>query len=101
MCAATGKLPGQAGSLIHFASAPKDLELHEWVQPSSWPCRHGSCPEGKYSVGDVFFAEVAVFRMICRNAGELFRVEVGERMTCDVDVSAYNELARLLLASSS
>lgn len=108
LCAAKGLLPGQGGKLLHFATAPKDLDIAEWEHPSiasagirpaaagvprsahtklpptdavpnhslplrttsyrslplvvaSWPCQRG-CPAGKYSVGDVFFAEVAVFR---------------------------------------
>lgn len=100
MCAAQGRLPGQDGAKLHFATAPRGLTMAEWEHPTSWPCEGAKpCPDGKYAVGDVFFAEVAVFRTVCRNADELFRVGVGELMTCDVDVTAYHRLAARLMSS--
>ena len=99
LCAATGKLPGQdSRRSLRFASAPKTLTIQEWEQPTSWPCEHG-CPEGKYSVGDVFYTELAVYRTICKNAGELFRLDVGAAMTCELDVDAYWDLVESLLSS--
>ena len=99
LCTATGKLPGQpADGLFRFATAPSSLTLREWERPTSWPCER-SCPAGKYAVGDVYFAELAILRKICRNAGALFRVDVGETMRCQVDVAAYHELVAQLLAS--
>ena len=34
LCAAKGLLPGQGGKLLHFATAPKDLDASEWEHPS-------------------------------------------------------------------
>lgn len=101
VCAATGKLPGQAGQgMVRFATAPNALTEAEWSHPTSWPCDGGRpCPAGKYAVGDVFFAEVAVYRYICRHAEQLFTVGVGEVMTCDVDEKAFRALAVRLMAS--
>ena len=42
MCALTGKLPGQGSRSISFATAPRDLELSWWSDPSShptYPCK--------------------------------------------------------------
>jgi len=97
LCAVQGRLPGQAGRLLHFATAPKELQLHEWEHPTSWPCENGRCPTGKYSVGDVFFAEIAVFRWICRNTATLFQVDSGVMMECDMDMSAFHHLKDRLL----
>ena len=47
----------------------------------------------------VFFAELAVFRSICRNADDLFRVSVGEDVECILDKDAYSRLVSRLLAS--
>lgn len=100
LCAARGKLPGQQGRGIMFATAPKALSIEEWRVPNSWPCHHG-CPQGKYSVGDVYYAELVVYRQICRSAPQLFEVGRGEEMQCDVDSEAFAELAELLMRSSS
>lgn len=94
-CAALGKLPGQGGKVIRFATAPKALELKEWEHPNSWPC-YGDCSAGVYAVGDVFFAEIAVFSHLCRNAGELLQLERGETFACDFDPAQYHLLARHL-----
>ena len=37
MCAINGKLPGQDGRKISFASAPKDVQLAWWNDPSTHP----------------------------------------------------------------
>ena len=48
----------------------------------------------RFSVGDVFFAELFVAYSICVNGADLFLLEAGELFTCDLgDGSAYNELA--------
>ena len=99
LCAATGKLPGQRGKTLRFATAPRELTLSEWGQPTSWPCESGRCPNGKFAVGDVFYAEIAVYRAICANAGDLFSVRVGEALECDVNVAAFDRLAERLMAT--
>jgi hypothetical protein len=99
MCAVTGKLPGQDGRTFRFATPPKDLTIKEWQHPTSWPCQGDSCPEGRYAVGDVYFAELAVLRKICKNADQLFKVGIGERMTCDLNEDNYRRLAARLMAA--
>ena len=99
LCAATGKLPGQRGKSLRFATAPRQLTLSEWERPTSWPCEGGRCPNGKFAVGDVFYVEIAVYRAICANAGDLFGVGVGEPLECDVDAAAFDRLAERLMAT--
>ena len=76
LCALNGKLPGQEGTKVSFASAPKDVELVWFTDPSTHPT---FTPRWDgYSLGDVFFAELCVTFTLCANRGDLFRLEVGE-----------------------
>ena len=61
--------------------------------------RQQPCPPGKYAVGDVYFAELAVYRYICSNADELFKVGEGELTRCDVDERAYHDFAERMMRS--
>ena len=89
VCAALGRLPLQGRSL-RFATAPKAL-TRRMVPPHQLAVRGTkSCPEGRFAVGDVFFAELAVFRAICENANELFVVERGQLTACLIDEEAYH-----------
>ena len=100
LCAATGRLPGQDGAKLHFVTAPKAMRIEEWRRPTSWPCDNGEpCPPGKYAVGDVYFAELAVYRYICSNADELFKVGEGELIRCEVDERAYHDFAERMMRS--
>ena len=100
MCAATGRLPGQDGARLRFATSPRTLTLREWQHPTSWPCEGAKpCPPGQYAVGDVFYAEIAVFRALCRNANQLFEVDRGQLMTCNLDAKAFGEFTQTLMAS--
>ena len=88
-----GKLPGQDGSKLHFATAPRELDIRTWRRPDSWPCdEHGTCPKGKFAVGDVFFAEVCIMDRLCKNGPSLFDLQTGESFMCDFDLTAYHEL---------
>ena len=99
MCAISGLLPGQpAQKQIHFATAPNALTLTQWYEPDSWPCVDGSCPEGKFAVGDVFFVEVCLISRLCRNGADLFSLAVGETMVCDFDPLGFDRLATQLQA---
>lgn len=98
VCAITGKLPGQDGQLLRFANDPKQLQLDEWEHPNSWPCKDGQCPTDRYSVGDVFFAELAIFRWLCRNAGTLLEVDRGRTTICALDPDAFRSLVQHLMA---
>lgn len=99
LCAAKGLLPGQQGRGIAFSTAPKTLSIGEWHNPTTWPCQQG-CPPSHYSVGDVYFAEIAVYNQICRGAAQLFEVGRGEEMQCDVDEVRFHDLANRLIRSS-
>ena len=100
VCAAQGRLPGQGGAQIRFATAPKDLSIDEWRHPTSWPCEGGKpCPKGKYAVGDVFYVEIAVYRAICRSSSELFQVSVGDLVSCEVDEAAFRRFVARLMQS--
>eukprot|EP00966_Prymnesium_polylepis_P314007 7256242-Prymnesium_polylepis.1 len=51
----------------------------------------------RYAVSDVFFGEVCVLSLICRNAEQLFSVERGDRFVCDFNEAGFGELANALL----
>lgn len=96
MCALQGKLPGQDGDTrVAFATAPRALLREWWDNPSSHPT-WGCCGPNKFSVGDVYFAEVAVTYSVCRNRAVMFSLDEGEFFRCDLDVEAYEHLAMLL-----
>ena len=59
----------------------------------------GPCRQGEYGSDEVYYAEIAIFRAICANAGDLFTVGPGESFRCDVDVDAFNRFAARLMAT--
>mmetsp|Transcript_3848 Transcript_3848/g.8094 ORF Transcript_3848/g.8094 Transcript_3848/m.8094 type:complete len:91 (+) Transcript_3848:2-274(+) len=73
--------------------------MDTWYNPTSWPCADGECPEGKYSVGDVFFAEICVLNQICTNGDELFHLDKGQPFNCHLSRSAYDSFAQNLQQS--
>ena len=97
LCAVTGKLPGQAGRSIQFATAPGQLEEKEWLNPSSYPCDDGHSCENRYTVGDVFFAEACMLQQMCRNRAELFRIRPGVTFQCDFDEDGFVDFTRDML----
>ena len=97
MCALNGKLPGQDGRKVSFASAPKDVQLQWWTDPSTHPT-YTPRWDG-YSLGDVFFAELCVTYALCRNRARLFELEVGETMECDLDHEGFGHLVDKFLSS--
>jgi len=103
MCALTGKLPGQGSSRISFATAPKSMQLQWWTDPGAtrptYPCEGSWCDPNGYTVGDVFFAEMAISTTLCRNRAQLYRLRVGEFFVCDLDEDSYYNWAKVLLAS--
>ena len=92
MCALHGRLPGQDGIKISFASAPKDLEPIWWNYPGTHPTY--TPVHGGYALGDVFFAEMAVTFSLCSNRGALFRLEVGETFECNFYTAGWERLSR-------
>jgi len=101
VCSAKGLLPGQASKKIVFAKAPKDLDPHpRGGRPvgrcGGWrPRGTGSC-EGGYATDSVFFLEVCLFHMLCRNSDELWVLERGDEFVCDFSDEAFGELQNLL-----
>jgi hypothetical protein len=96
-CATRGRLPGQRGRELHFASAPRDLDWAGYEDAgrtgSWWMEPHWQT----FAVSDVFFAEVAMLNLLCANSQDLFGVGVGDTFTCDVDPEGLPELRRLLV----
>uniref|UniRef100_A0A7S3W3A8 Uncharacterized protein n=2 Tax=Emiliania huxleyi TaxID=2903 RepID=A0A7S3W3A8_EMIHU len=92
VCAGKGRLPGQGGRAMHFATPPSKLDTRTWITPISYPCEHGGCGVGelKYAVGDVYFAELCLLNRFCRNGGQLFAIDgPREAFECDFDEEAY------------
>lgn len=95
MCALQGKLPNQGDNLVAFATAPRSLRVEWWTDPKTHPT-FGCCDDNKFSVGDVFIAEVFVTYAICRNRVDLFGLGEGELFRCDLDLESWRHLVRLL-----
>ena len=96
LCALQGKLPGQGTTQIAFATAPKELRLEWWEKPSThptYPCNGRFCDPSGFTVGDVFFAEVAVAYALCKNRASLLRLAAGVFFECTLDEAAFHELA--------
>jgi hypothetical protein len=100
LCALQGKLPGQGGKAIAFATRPRDVQLEWWANPSthpSYPCQQGGwCDPGAFTVGDVFFAEIMVAYKICSNGARLLELEIDEPFYCQLDRDRYLKLANRL-----
>lgn len=99
LCALRGKLPGQDGRKISFAAVPKDIPLEWWkdperTHPTYKPKRNG------YALGDVFFAELCVTNTLCKNRGELYHLEVGQTMECDMDKAGFDHLVDMFMTRS-
>jgi len=90
MCALTGKLPHQDGRKVSFATAPRDLQLEWWTDPSKHPT-YTPVWDG-FALGDVYFAEVAVIFLVCANRAQLFELEVGETFVCEMDHDSFDLL---------
>ena len=89
VCAAKGKLPGQRSQgALEFATAPPSLMLFEWREPESYPCDGGKKCAGRYTVGDVFFAEACLFVRLCKNGRAVFD---GAAADCDFDEAGFAE----------
>jgi len=103
MCALTGKLPGQGSSRISFATAPRDLKPEWWTNPGgthpTYPCRGNWCDPNGFTVGDVYFAELAITTTLCRNREELYALDVGEFWECDLDETAWRSFTSRLMNS--
>ena len=54
------------------------------------------CPPHAYSNDDIFFLEVCVYALICRNHDELFRVQAEAWFHCEVSDAGWRQLQRYL-----
>ena len=99
LCALQGLLPGQGGKRVSFATAPRELKLEWWMEPSThptFPCRDGWCDPDGFTVGDVYFSEVAVVYKVCANRASLFALAAGDFFECQLDRAAFDQLASML-----
>ena len=96
MCAINGKLPGQDRRKVSFASAPKDVQVIWWKDPSTHPT-YSPRWDG-YTLGDVFFAELAVTYALCANRARIFELEVGETFECVKDENGFRHLVEMFLS---
>lgn len=88
LCAAQGKLPGQASGTIVFAEAPGSLDFGSLLPLG----RHHT-----YSSNLVFYLEVCFYSRICANGHELFKLQVGQPWRCDLDEAAFWELSGVIV----
>jgi len=101
VCAAQGRIPGQGGTAIIFAKAPKTLDYSPQSERlgmcTGWSARgYSLCKKDGYATDSIFFLEVCLFNRICRNGRELFAVEPGDVFTCDFDPQRFRELEGIL-----
>ena len=53
--------------MIRAACYIQLVDVRTWFHPTSWPCdEDGTRPDGKYAVGDVYFAELCILRQARR-----------------------------------
>ena len=81
---------------MSFASAPKDVQVLWWNDPSTHPT-YAPNWDG-FTLGDVFFAELCVTYAVCRNRARLFELEVGETMECDMDREGFEHLVDVFMS---
>jgi len=104
LCALKGLLPAQGSAHISFATPPAELKEQWFTNPSThptWPCSpNGGCPPlaHTYTVGDVYFAEVALAYKFCTNRADLFGLVPGELIVCQFDETAYRDFQSRLVA---
>ncbi len=100
LCALQGKLPGQGGKAIAFATRPRDVQLEWWLNPSThptYPCRqNGWCDPAAFTVGDVFFAEIMIAYQVCSNGAHLLELEIDEPFHCQLDRDRYLNFVKRL-----
>ena len=86
VCAAKGNLPGQGSDTIIFSYAPKDLQLHGGIYPlggcNSYAPR--GCRNG-YASGDIFYLEVCLYDVMCKNRDSLWALKAGEPWHCQLN----------------
>ncbi len=111
-------LPSQdVGAGMLFANAPSRLPVHPWVADDRradcsdaanstvyshiYPGQVNPIEKAGYTVRDIFFLELCVFRQICSNGADVFMLKAGEPFQCKFSHKGFAELQNLLLSCSS
>lgn len=98
-CAAQGKLRGQGGNKIRFATAPKDLTWERFGVCGGWTDR--ACDSfSAFANDDIYYLEICLFSQVCRNREEIFTIEAGQDYRCQFDRERFRDLRDLLIAGS-
>lgn len=99
VCAAKGMLPGQQSPNIIFARAPKTVSTSgdpKFDNPRCIGWAPKGCDRG-FSSNDIFFLEICMFSMMCKNRESLFQVDAGRLWQCDFDEGGFREMQSLLV----
>eukprot|EP00747_Dinoflagellata_sp_TGD_P127666 gnl/TRDRNA2_/TRDRNA2_174432_c0_seq2.p1 gnl/TRDRNA2_/TRDRNA2_174432_c0~~gnl/TRDRNA2_/TRDRNA2_174432_c0_seq2.p1 ORF type:complete len:297 (+),score=19.78 gnl/TRDRNA2_/TRDRNA2_174432_c0_seq2:67-957(+) len=80
ICAAKELLPGQGEAGLHFATAPKNLNMKLW---GLWHDVKEN--ERTFDSNPTFIAEVCLLNRFCRNGHQLFSLDYLEVFHCDFD----------------
>ncbi|KAL1521408.1 hypothetical protein AB1Y20_021072 [Prymnesium parvum] len=105
LCAVQGKLPSQGSNQVSFATAPRDLKAEWWEDPANNPILgkwlpFGCCGADRFTVADVYFAELFVMYSICVNGADIFTLDAGELFTCDLGDGSNYKLLQAKFTSS-
>jgi len=99
MCAVRGLLNSQGKKEIMFARAPNTMYIDGYPplgRCSGWT--DAPCDDYVgYANDDIYYIEVCLFSMVCKNSDALFQLEVGERWICDFDLEGFMSLQEMLL----
>ena len=55
------------------------------------------CGAQGYASSDIFYLEVCVYSLACRNRDQLWRLESGDRFECEMDWAGFQQLRDWLL----
>jgi len=106
VCGARGLLAGQGGKKIIFARSPRSLAVDGSTgkpagQCKGWVPKHPPHGGYGYATDDIFYLEVCMYAMMCKNGHDLFHVEQGGAFECDLDWANFMRLAGLLLTPAT
>ena len=100
LCGAKGLLPGQGDKpTLRFARAPGTLAPNDRREHRLGSCT-GYAPKGcvnGYASSDIFYMETCFYSMMCSNRDELFKLDVGEDWTCELDRCGFERARDLIL----
>jgi len=106
MCAATGRLPGQKGLKLVFATAPNSLM--GFASPFAGKCkgwrpdwRPADCADFGYASDPMFYLETCMLNKVCTNNRELWEIGAGEEFECEFSVDRWHELKEMLMREAT